>query len=239
MLNYRSKLLHNALCWATTGQIRGRVVDVNGCGRWPARWCGRSPNREHRMAPSPGRRLRMRTAAMSSGGWCRSRTTSVEASVPGFNSQHLQIPTRPWRRGIRGPRRPVVSAAAPGSISGTVKNSAGGPVPGAVVPAKLTAAAGYLGQVDFAASTNAQGQLPVRQPPGRQLHADHRPDLPRRAAATPRRRRRPSPRACRRPRTRRTRTSCWAVGRHAIRAMAAEAATRRRAPASRPSSRGW
>src|SRR5260370_27978582 len=28
--NYRSKLLHNALCWATTGQIRGRVVDVSG-----------------------------------------------------------------------------------------------------------------------------------------------------------------------------------------------------------------
>jgi hypothetical protein len=29
-LNFRSKLLHNALCWATTGQIRGRVVDVQG-----------------------------------------------------------------------------------------------------------------------------------------------------------------------------------------------------------------
>ena len=30
VLNFRSKLLHNALCWATTGQIRGRVVDVQG-----------------------------------------------------------------------------------------------------------------------------------------------------------------------------------------------------------------
>ena len=28
VLNFRSKLLHNALCWATTGQIQGRVVDV-------------------------------------------------------------------------------------------------------------------------------------------------------------------------------------------------------------------
>src|SRR5438445_8470717 len=83
---------------------------------------------------------------------------AIEASVPGFTSQHAQSPS------IHGIAEAVtlgdllVSQAAPGSISGTVQNTGGSPVPGAVVLAHLTAAVGYLGQVDFAASANAQGQ---------------------------------------------------------------------------------
>jgi hypothetical protein len=84
---------------------------------------------------------------------------TLEASVPGFTSQHA---TTPAIHGI-GEAGSVgdvnVSAAAPGSISGTVKNAGGSAVPGAVVLAKLTAAQGYLGQVDFATSANAQGQF--------------------------------------------------------------------------------
>jgi hypothetical protein len=157
VLNYRSKLLHNALCWATTGQIRGRVVDVQGLRPISGAVVRAIPNANKDGAVT-------RTAVTDANGNYNIRglvpqpVYSVEASVPGYTSQHLNL------NGIHGvgefvdPGDLLVSAAAPGSISGTVTSSSGGPVPGAVVQAVLTVAPGYLGQVNFAASTNAQGQ---------------------------------------------------------------------------------
>ena len=81
----------------------------------------------------------------------------IEASVPGFTSQHLDGGAVHGMEPITLPDL-IVSRSAPGSLSGIVRNQAGSPVPGAVVSARLTTAEGYLGQVDFAASTNAQGQ---------------------------------------------------------------------------------
>jgi hypothetical protein len=157
VLNFRSKLLHNALCWATTGQIRGRVVDVQGLGPVSGAVVRAIPD------PNNTNGAVTRTAVTDANGNYVIRGLvpqpkyDIIASVPGFTSQHLTSPP------VHGVAEAVslgdllVSQAAPGSISGTVRSTTGSPVPGAVVAAKLTAAPGYLGQVDFAASTNAQG----------------------------------------------------------------------------------
>ena len=60
VLNYRSKLLHNAFCWMTTGQVSGRVVDISGLRPVWARWCERRRTRT-RTARSHGRASRTQT----------------------------------------------------------------------------------------------------------------------------------------------------------------------------------
>src|SRR5262249_19570588 len=158
VLNFRSKVLHNALCWATTGAIRGRVVDINGLRPVAGAVVRATPD------PANKNGAVVRTAVTDANGNFNIRGLvpqpkyDIEASVPGFTSQHLTSPPIHGIAEAASLGDVNVSAAAPGSISGTVKNSGGSAVPGAVVLAKLTAAQGYLGQVDFAASTNAQGQ---------------------------------------------------------------------------------
>lgn len=158
-LNFRSKLVHNAFCWATTGQIRGRVVDINGLRPVAGAVVRATPD------PNNKNGAVVRTAVTDANGNFNIRGLvpqpkyDIEASVPGFTSQHLTSPPIHGIAEAASLGDVNVSAAAPGSISGTVKNAGGSAVPGAVVLAKLTAAPGYLGQVDFAASTNAQGQF--------------------------------------------------------------------------------
>ena len=166
VLNYRSKLLHNALCWETTGELRGRVVDVAGLKPVAGAVVRADPNANGGMGsttPNADGAI-TRTAVTDANGQDIIRGLipqpryDLTASVPGYNSQHVSASNIHGVGEFADLPDLLVSQASPGSISGTVTSPTNGPVPGAVVQAVLTAAPGYLGQVDFAASTNAQGQ---------------------------------------------------------------------------------
>src|SRR5207249_2723042 len=151
-------LLHNAVCWATTGQIRGRVVDVAGLRPVSGAVVRAIPDPMNKNGAVTRTAVTDAYGSFVIRGLVPQPGYDLIASVPGFTSQHAQASN------IHGigeaatlPSDMIISQAAPGSISGTIQNTAGSPVPGAVVLAHLTAAAGYLGQVDFAASANAQG----------------------------------------------------------------------------------
>jgi hypothetical protein len=167
VLNFRSKLLHNALCWASTGQISGRVVDVNGLKPVGGAVVRATPDPTNVDSTGKIRNGAVpRTAVTDANGNFVIRGLvpqpryDVEAGVPGYTSEHVISPAI---HGI-GETFPVGDIhvhAAPGSISGTVKNTGGSAVPGAVVVATLTPPQGYAGPLTFTATTSGEGVFTI------------------------------------------------------------------------------
>ena len=132
VLNFRSKLLHNALCWATTGRSgsRGRRAGVRPVAGAVVRAIPDPMNKDGAV---------VRTAVTDANGNYVIRGLvpqpgyDIEASVPGFTSQHLDGGAVHGMEPIKLPDL-IVSRSAPGSLSGIVRNQAGSPVPGAGRP---------------------------------------------------------------------------------------------------------
>jgi hypothetical protein len=154
-LNYKEKWGHSIVCWMLSATLVGQIKDISDqpvSGAFVEAVDGNGNRLGTALARGDGFYI---INGLPHGSW------GVSAQAPGFISFFKA--SGAGGHALEEPRLDIrLTPAEPGSISGQVTDSASGAgIPGAKIHAKLRASPLFVGQVDFFAFTDSNGQYKI------------------------------------------------------------------------------
>ncbi len=149
-LNYRAKISHAMFCWMFSADLVGQIRNINGGAPISGAFVQLSQNGKVVGTAFSKADGTYTVRGLPVGDW------GISVTVPGFATFNKAIGSR--AHGLDQAQADVLlTPAAPGSISGTVLDQFGQPVPNSTVQAHLRTNGLYTGQVDFFTVTQADG----------------------------------------------------------------------------------
>ncbi len=157
-MNHRAKISHAMFCWMFSADLVGQVTNLNGgapiSGAWVQAYVGGNLVGAAFSRGDGTYTIR----GLPVGGW------TIQVDNPGFLSFNKAVSS--GAHGLDQSQLDVLlTPAAPGSISGTVTDLFGQPVPNVRVRATLDASPLYTGQTEYFATTGADGTYIIPSAP--------------------------------------------------------------------------